>query len=92
MREIRPSGSEGGARSIPCPYPYRSRPLLTSATREQATRPSFFLNQHPQEFRLCELPTLRRFPPPAGTRLNRGRAGTPYKRSGPGPPGATRAG
>ncbi len=23
MREIRPSGSEGGARSIPCPYPYR---------------------------------------------------------------------
>jgi hypothetical protein len=22
MREIRPSGSEGGARSIPCPYPY----------------------------------------------------------------------
>ena len=21
MREIRPSGSEGGARSIPCPYP-----------------------------------------------------------------------
>ena len=24
MREIRPSGSEGGARSIPCPYPYRS--------------------------------------------------------------------
>ena len=25
MREIRPSGSEGGARSIPCPYPYRMR-------------------------------------------------------------------
>ena len=23
MRETRPSGSEGGARSIPCPYPYR---------------------------------------------------------------------
>jgi hypothetical protein len=23
MREIRPSGSEGGARSVPCPYPYR---------------------------------------------------------------------
>ena len=22
MRENRPSGSEGGARSIPCPYPY----------------------------------------------------------------------
>lgn len=22
MREIRLSGSEGGARSIPCPYPY----------------------------------------------------------------------
>ncbi len=22
MRETRPSGSEGGARSIPCPYPY----------------------------------------------------------------------
>jgi len=25
MREIRTSGSEGGARSIPCPYPYRVR-------------------------------------------------------------------
>jgi len=24
MREIRPSGSEGGARSIPCPYPYQT--------------------------------------------------------------------
>jgi hypothetical protein len=23
MREIRLSGSEGGARSIPCPYPYQ---------------------------------------------------------------------
>jgi hypothetical protein len=23
MREIRPSGSEGGAGSIPCPYPYQ---------------------------------------------------------------------
>jgi hypothetical protein len=23
MREIRQSGSEGGARSIPCPYPYQ---------------------------------------------------------------------
>jgi len=23
MREIRPSGSEGGVRSIPHPYPYR---------------------------------------------------------------------
>ena len=23
MLEIRQSGSEGGARSIPCPYPYR---------------------------------------------------------------------
>ena len=23
MREIRPSGSEGGARFKPCPYPYR---------------------------------------------------------------------
>ena len=27
MREIRPSGSEGGARSIPCSYPY---PILHS--------------------------------------------------------------
>jgi hypothetical protein len=25
MREIRTSGSEGGARSIPCPYPYRGQ-------------------------------------------------------------------
>jgi len=24
MREIRPSGSEGGVRSIPHPYPYRT--------------------------------------------------------------------
>ena len=24
MREIRTSGSEGGARSIPCPYPYQA--------------------------------------------------------------------
>jgi hypothetical protein len=24
MRETRQSGSEGGARSIPCPYPYLS--------------------------------------------------------------------
>ena len=47
MREIRPSGSEGGARSIPCPYPYRGLPL-SSARREQATRPRFFLHQHPE--------------------------------------------
>ena len=25
MREIRPSGSEGGARSIPCPYPIKNQ-------------------------------------------------------------------
>jgi len=25
MRETRPSGSEGGARFIPCPYPYHGR-------------------------------------------------------------------
>lgn len=25
MREIRPSGSEGGVRSIPHPYPYRGQ-------------------------------------------------------------------
>jgi len=31
MREIRPSGSEGGARSIPCPYPYPPRLTASSS-------------------------------------------------------------
>ena len=31
MRETRLSGSEGGARLIPCPYPYRKRELDTAA-------------------------------------------------------------
>ena len=35
MRENRPSGSEGGARSIPCPYPYRGlRPHFGSVGYE----------------------------------------------------------
>jgi len=46
MREIRPSGSEGGARSIPCPYPYRGLPL-SSARREQAALPSFLHERRP---------------------------------------------
>ena len=32
MREIRPSGSEGGVRSIPHPYPYRCRLGARAAT------------------------------------------------------------
>ena len=45
MREIRPSGSEGGARSIPCPYPYQFTPELeklhpdnSDSHREQAVK------------------------------------------------------
>jgi hypothetical protein len=33
MREIRTSGSEGGARSIPCPYPYRIQRTNVAMTR-----------------------------------------------------------
>jgi hypothetical protein len=45
MREIRPSGSEGGARSIPCPYPYRKgwgRPRPQQ--RRTQTKPSASLD------------------------------------------------
>jgi len=44
MREIRPSGSEGGARSIPCPYPYPGEtrstraPFSTHAIRNPSPR------------------------------------------------------
>jgi len=33
MREIRPSGSEGGVRSIPHPYPYRGSAVMRSDAR-----------------------------------------------------------
>jgi hypothetical protein len=33
MRETRPSGSEGGARSIPRPYPYRRRSTMVVVAR-----------------------------------------------------------
>jgi len=33
MREIRQSGSEGGARLIPCPYPYHSLSFIVDAWR-----------------------------------------------------------
>ena len=46
MREIRPSGSEGGARSIPCPYPYRTAP-----------EPEFSEALPPGTF--CPLPTVK---------------------------------
>ena len=38
MREIRPSGSEGGARSIPCPYPYRGLPPPSARGRPDFDR------------------------------------------------------
>ena len=35
MREIRPSGSEGGVRSIPHPYPYRGAVRMRPAGQVQ---------------------------------------------------------
>ena len=37
MREIRTSGSEGGARSIPCSYLYRPACLLRGSTPNAPT-------------------------------------------------------
>jgi hypothetical protein len=37
MRETRLSGSEGGARLIPCPYPYRGSRRSADATTQRET-------------------------------------------------------
>jgi hypothetical protein len=49
MRETRQSGSEGGARSIPCPYPYRPRhptPSRWLYHRFRTKRPALNLYLH----------------------------------------------
>ena len=51
MREIRPSGSEGGARFIPCSYPIYSRTVFRCAQAVRAPKKVLFNQRIPSKIR-----------------------------------------
>jgi hypothetical protein len=85
MREIRPSGSEGGAGSIPCPYPYQQDTILRYAFGQPGAAERRPQRKVAQTFsllyrRFSNLPTMKsdiddRFTAPLRNRQMLGAAG-----------------